>query len=163
MRLLDVGCGWGSLLIHAASNYGVEAVGVTLSRRQAELAAKRIAEAGLTERVTVRLQDNGGPTKTLALRAGSPALDKVPPGGAGCTATDQRGIARPQGPACDIGAFELAVVPFNSARPRIKGRPVNGRRLRASRGRWLFNPTGFKYRWQRCKRAPSRPGLTGPS
>ena len=103
-----------------------------------------------------RLQNNGGSTKTLALGTGSPALDKVPSGGAGCAATDQRGIARPQGPACDIGAFELAVVPFNSARPTIKGRPVNGRRLRASRGSWLYGPTGYTYQWLRCKRSRAR-------
>lgn len=56
-RLLDVGCGWGSMVLHAATHHGVEAVGVTLSRAQAELAAKRIAEAGLTGQVTVRVQD----------------------------------------------------------------------------------------------------------
>ena len=44
MRLLDVGCGWGSLLLHAARHHGVRGVGVTLSRRQAELASKRVAE-----------------------------------------------------------------------------------------------------------------------
>lgn len=50
------------------------------------------------------LRDNGGPTDTRALLAGSPALD----GGvqAGCLAADQRGVARPQGLRCDIGAFE---------------------------------------------------------
>ena len=57
MRLLDVGCGWGSMLIHAARQYGVKAVGVTLSKRQAEFAAKRVAEAGVGDRVAVRLQD----------------------------------------------------------------------------------------------------------
>ena len=57
MRLLDVGCGWGSRLIHAAQHHGVRGVGVTLSRRQAELASKRIAEAGLADRVEVRVQD----------------------------------------------------------------------------------------------------------
>jgi cyclopropane-fatty-acyl-phospholipid synthase len=57
MRLLDVGCGWGSLLIHAAEQHGVEGVGVTLSRAQAELARERIAEAGLAHRVEVRLAD----------------------------------------------------------------------------------------------------------
>jgi CSLREA domain-containing protein len=55
------------------------------------------------------LADNGGPTKTQALNAGSPALDAVPPSGAGCEASDQRGVSRPQGPACDIGAFERSV------------------------------------------------------
>lgn len=56
-RLLDVGCGWGSLLMHAAEHHGVEGVGVTLSRAQAELAGERIAEAGLTDRLQVRLAD----------------------------------------------------------------------------------------------------------
>src|SRR5438309_7138886 len=57
MRLLDVGCGWGGMVLHAARRYGVSAVGVTLSRRQQELAAKRIADAGLTGQVEVRRQD----------------------------------------------------------------------------------------------------------
>ena len=51
------------------------------------------------------LADNGGPTKTHALPAGSPAID-ASPDDADCAATDQRGVRRPQGPACDIGAFE---------------------------------------------------------
>jgi beta-glucanase (GH16 family) len=53
------------------------------------------------------LADNGGPTLTHALLAGSPALDAA--NAAACPATDQRGVTRPQGPGCDIGAFELAV------------------------------------------------------
>lgn len=53
MRFLDVGCGWGSLLIHAASNYGVTATGVTLSGEQAEHARRRAKELGLEDRVTV--------------------------------------------------------------------------------------------------------------
>jgi cyclopropane-fatty-acyl-phospholipid synthase len=57
MRLLDIGCGWGSMLLHAARHHGVRAVGVTLSKPQAELAAKRIAEAGLGDRIEVRYQD----------------------------------------------------------------------------------------------------------
>jgi cyclopropane-fatty-acyl-phospholipid synthase len=56
-RLLDIGCGWGGLIIHAAGNYGVRAVGITLSEAQAELARKRIADAGLTGQCEVRLQD----------------------------------------------------------------------------------------------------------
>src|SRR6476661_4295177 len=56
-RLLDVGCGWGSLAIHAARHYGAEVVGITLSGQQAALARKRIAEAGLTERIDIRIQD----------------------------------------------------------------------------------------------------------
>lgn len=57
MRLLDVGCGWGSLLLHAAEHHGVTGVGVTLSRRQAELASKRIADAGFGDALQVRVQD----------------------------------------------------------------------------------------------------------
>ncbi|WP_024795652.1 SAM-dependent methyltransferase [Tomitella biformata] len=57
MRLLDVGCGWGSMAIHAAQNYGVDVVGVTLSQEQVEWAKMAVADAGLTDRVEVRLQD----------------------------------------------------------------------------------------------------------
>jgi cyclopropane-fatty-acyl-phospholipid synthase len=56
-RLLDIGCGWGSLVIHAAARYGVEAVGATLSSSQAELARERIAAAGLDESASVRVAD----------------------------------------------------------------------------------------------------------
>ncbi len=57
MRLLDIGCGWGSMAIHAAQNYGAEVVGVTISEQQYELARKRVAVAGLEGRVEIRLQD----------------------------------------------------------------------------------------------------------
>jgi len=56
-RILDVGCGWGAFVIHAAREYGVKAVGITLSPPQAELARRRIAEAGLSDRVEVRVAD----------------------------------------------------------------------------------------------------------
>ena len=57
MRLLDVGCGWGSLALHAAQRYGVEVVGITLSAEQAELARERVATAGQADRITIRVQD----------------------------------------------------------------------------------------------------------
>jgi cyclopropane-fatty-acyl-phospholipid synthase len=57
MQLLDVGCGWGSLVLHAAEHYGVHATGITLSEQQRDHVAKQIAERGLADRVTVRLQD----------------------------------------------------------------------------------------------------------
>jgi cyclopropane-fatty-acyl-phospholipid synthase len=57
MRLLDVGCGWGGMVIHAAQNHSVQAVGITISRQQAELAEKRVAEAGLSDQVQIRVQD----------------------------------------------------------------------------------------------------------
>ncbi len=57
MRLLDVGCGWGGMVMHAARHYGVRALGVTLSRRQAEWGQKKIAEAGLSELAEIRHLD----------------------------------------------------------------------------------------------------------
>ena len=56
-KLLDIGCGWGALVIHAARHHGVRAHGVTLSEKQLQVARQRIAEAGLEERVTVELKD----------------------------------------------------------------------------------------------------------
>ena len=55
--LLDIGCGWGALIMHAARHYGVRAHGITLSRRQLELASRRILEAGLQDQVTIELRD----------------------------------------------------------------------------------------------------------
>ncbi|HEY3340425.1 MAG TPA: cyclopropane-fatty-acyl-phospholipid synthase family protein, partial [Anaerolineae bacterium] len=55
--LLDIGCGWGGLLMYAAEHYGVMALGVTLSTRQAELAKQRIDAANLADKVSVRLLD----------------------------------------------------------------------------------------------------------
>jgi cyclopropane-fatty-acyl-phospholipid synthase len=57
VRMLDVGCGWGSMCLHAAMQYGAEVVGITLSQAQADLARKRVAEAGVTGRVEIRIQD----------------------------------------------------------------------------------------------------------
>jgi cyclopropane-fatty-acyl-phospholipid synthase len=57
MRLLDVGCGWGGMVMHAAKHYGVRALGVTLSRRQAEYAQQAIADAGLSDLAEVRHLD----------------------------------------------------------------------------------------------------------
>ena len=56
-RLLDVGCGWGSMAIHAAREYSARVTGVTLSVEQAAFARKRIAEEGLTDRIEIRVQD----------------------------------------------------------------------------------------------------------
>jgi cyclopropane-fatty-acyl-phospholipid synthase len=56
-RILDLGCGWGGLLMHAAKHYGVEAFGITLSVAQAELARERIRLAGLADRCKVEVRD----------------------------------------------------------------------------------------------------------
>lgn len=56
-RLLDIGCGWGALIMRAAEKYGAKTLGITLSRNQYELARERIAAAGLEDRCEVRLED----------------------------------------------------------------------------------------------------------
>ena len=66
-------------------------------------------------------RDNGGPTETLALGRGSPAINRVPTRGAHCPGTDQRGVKRPQRGACDIGAFEFAVPQITILRPSNRG------------------------------------------
>ena len=55
-RMLDIGSGWGALLIHAVSHYGVVGHGVTLSQAQFDLSRERIAEAGLSDRITIELK-----------------------------------------------------------------------------------------------------------
>jgi cyclopropane-fatty-acyl-phospholipid synthase len=57
LRLLDIGCGWGSLVRHAARHHGVEAVGVTISTEQAAWARARVEAEGLADRVEIRVQD----------------------------------------------------------------------------------------------------------
>jgi len=70
MRLLDVGCGWGSMAIHAARHHGVEVVAVTISEEQAALARQRVEEADLDGRVDIRVQDyraiNDGPFDAIS-------------------------------------------------------------------------------------------------
>lgn len=56
-QLLDIGCGWGALIMHAAQHYGVRSHGITLSERQFDLASQRIKAAGLQEQVKIELQD----------------------------------------------------------------------------------------------------------
>ncbi len=57
MRILDVGCGWGTFALHAARSYGARVVGVTLSQEQASYATKRMADGGVAELVEIRVQD----------------------------------------------------------------------------------------------------------
>jgi len=69
-RVLDVGCGWGSFVIHAAQRHGVRAVGITLAEEQARLARERVREAGVADRVEIRLADyrevSDGPFDAIA-------------------------------------------------------------------------------------------------
>jgi cyclopropane-fatty-acyl-phospholipid synthase len=72
-RFLDIGCGWGALVLHAAQHYGVSAVGITLSEQQALLARERIVAAGLQDKVEVLLLDY----RDLPKRFGEGTFDKV--------------------------------------------------------------------------------------
>jgi len=56
-KLLDIGCGWGGLICHAAQNYGVKAHGVTLSQKQFDYTAAKVKRLGIEDRVTVELRD----------------------------------------------------------------------------------------------------------
>ena len=56
-RLLDIGCGWGALVLRAAQHYGARCVGITLSRQQYEEATRRVHAAGVQDRCEIRLQD----------------------------------------------------------------------------------------------------------
>ena len=70
MRVLDVGCGWGTFAVHAAQRHGVHVVGITLSEPQAVEARRRAAEAGVGDRVEIRVQDyrdvHDGPYDAIA-------------------------------------------------------------------------------------------------
>ena len=64
MRLLDVGCGWGGMALHAATHYGVEVVAVTLSQQQAQWGRQAVADAGLSDTVDLRFSDYRDVTET---------------------------------------------------------------------------------------------------
>ena len=76
------------------------------------------------------LRYNGGPTKTMALASGSSAIGRVPRHGAGCPASDQRGVSRAQSSGCDAGAFEFAVPVIRIISPRPGGSYERGSRVR---------------------------------
>jgi cyclopropane-fatty-acyl-phospholipid synthase len=77
MHLLDVGCGWGSLILHAARRYGVRATGITLSAQQRDFTVARAAERGLTDSVHVRLQDYRDFGNLPTSRAGFDAVASI--------------------------------------------------------------------------------------
>jgi cyclopropane-fatty-acyl-phospholipid synthase len=111
-RILDVGCGWGSFVIHAAREHGVRAVGVTLSPAQAELARRRVAEAGLEDRVEIRVCDY----RDLRGGAGGERFDAIASIGmvehVGCNRIDEyarvlAGLLRPGGRLLNHGIARL--------------------------------------------------------
>jgi cyclopropane-fatty-acyl-phospholipid synthase len=81
MRLLDVGCGWGALALHAAAEYGTRVTGVTIAAEQKRFIEARAAERGLGDLVTIRLQDyrdvaDGGFDAVVSLEMGEHAGDR---------------------------------------------------------------------------------------
>ena len=82
MRLLDVGCGWGGMVMHAAAEHGVQALGVTLSRNQAEWAQAEIVRRGLQSLAEVRHlrlpRRPGVASSTRSARSGSPSTSATP-------------------------------------------------------------------------------------
>ncbi len=97
-RLLDVGCGWGGLLVHAARHYGVRAVGVTLGEREHEEASRRVAEAGLSDRVDVLLRDYRDlPGETFDRVASAGVFEHVGRAGMAEYFATVRGLLRPGG------------------------------------------------------------------
>ena len=83
------------------------------------------------------LASNGGPTQTMALLAGSPAIDLVPSTGANCVINDQRDVMRPHGAGCDAGAFEVVV-----GAPPVNQAPVAARGTHTRRTRMLSATRG---------------------
>ena len=86
-----------------------------------------------TNPLLAALANNGGPTRTLALMRGSPAINAA--GLSGCPASDQRGHSRPRGPACDIGAFEADV-------PNARTAKAKSVKARSARLRGTLTPNG---------------------
>jgi hypothetical protein len=86
------------------------------------------ASCGLTQATSLTntnpmlnlLANNGGPTQTMALLPTSPAINAGGSGTNGCPTTDQRGVARPQGLACDIGAYEAPAAPATVHSPAVQ-------------------------------------------
>ncbi len=92
------------------------------------------------------LQDNGGPTSTRALGTTSPAINAG--SATNCPGADQRGVTRPQGNACDIGAFELGA-PQNTVLPTIDGIAQVGSALSCSAGIWSNPVESYSRQWNR--------------
>ncbi len=97
-RLLDIGCGWGSMAMHAARHHGAEVVGITLSPEQARFARERVRDAGLGHLVDVRIQDyreiDDEPFDAISSIG---MFEHVPSGQVGPYLDALRGLVRPSG------------------------------------------------------------------
>jgi CSLREA domain-containing protein len=102
----------GSGFSQACSEHGITDGGYNISDDDSCSFDQSTSRNSTDPKLASTLANNGGPTRTIALLRGSPALNAIPTGQSGCAtatgriATDQRGVRRPQGTACDIGAYE---------------------------------------------------------
>jgi cyclopropane-fatty-acyl-phospholipid synthase len=96
-RFLDIGCGWGGLVCHAARHYGVTAHGVTLSQAQLDFAKEKIARLGLQDRVTVELKDYKELTGTFDKIASIGMFEHVGLANRPAYFTQMRDLLRPRG------------------------------------------------------------------
>jgi cyclopropane-fatty-acyl-phospholipid synthase len=96
-RFLDIGCGWGGLVCHAARHYGVEAHGVTLSEAQLSFAREKIARLGLQDRVTVELKDYRALSGTYDKIASIGMFEHVGLDNHAAYFTQMRDLLRPRG------------------------------------------------------------------
>ncbi len=146
MRVLDVGCGWGAFVRHAAREYGVTAVGVTVSREQAALAQRLVEDEGLAGQVQIRVQDyravDDGPYDAIASigMAEHVGMDLLP------ATRPISSAARPRGQAAQPRHRPPSRTPRRRRVVDVVHRPLRlpGRRARAARddgggprGRWL--------------------------
>jgi hypothetical protein len=100
------------------------------------------------------LASNGGPTQTMALGAGSAAIDQVPAGE--CIATDQRGAPRPQGAACDIGAFEAPVSPIEAPVSPTPTTAPTGKKKKTCKKRKKHRREASAAKKKKCKKKRKR-------
>jgi hypothetical protein len=107
-----------------------------------------------TNPLLAALTNNDGPTDTMALLAGSPAIDA---GLVGCPATDQRGVARPQGASCDIGAFETAGSAAPPA-PVPSGPTGQPRKCKQHRKKHKRTAASAKKKSKKCKKTKKKSG-----
>lgn len=113
-RFLDVGCGWGSLALHAAERYGAHTVGITLSEPQAELAREIAAAAGVADRCEIRVADyrelDDGPYDKIASVG---MVEHVGAGKLGEYASTLRSLLRPGGLLLNHGITRAAPRPWD--------------------------------------------------
>jgi len=129
MRLLDVGCGWGSLLLRAVRRHGVHGVGVTISREQAELARRRVRAAGLEGQIEIRVQDyrevRDGPFDAIS------SVGMVEHVGRAMLPTyfaDLHRLLRPGGRLLNHGISRPGDPDHGRVAPRLRGAPLPGGR-----------------------------------